>query len=471
MKRLPTGLRVAFPFALGLVWVLSAPTFGSLTAQITNNSSTAGTTATLMTATDTSSSSTDCTSSTSPISSLQSLACSGSTLPASVPSTGTNSQQVTLSASGGVAPGTASYTASSCGPVELADQSTASDPMLVRGGVTYAQAGPLTGSASLGLDGSSALAADIVPTSNATLGTTFTEGLWFKTAAGYNGGGSLIGFGSSPSTISDTSADKILSMTTAGKLNLAIAGTLGTSNTTSPISYNDGNWHLAVVTVSTSVLATVTLYVDGSQAAQTTSLTLLTGYTGYWHVGWSPVSSGSAYLAGNVADAFVVDSIALSPAQISTLDTAASQPIWNSDLSSDGASQSWGLGDTGTTTFTGTLPVIGSTSPCTMVSIATGGASYCIYSPNSSSAACATPTASSQTLTQWVAAGPQSFPATSLSASSRITTTLIRNSTYNPTYMPGLRLYLPVTLTEKLTASSLWYTTLSWTSTSQQITT
>jgi hypothetical protein len=470
VKRLPISARAALPLALVAVWALSAPTFGSLTAQVTNNSSSAGTTSTLLTATDTSSSATDCTSSISPISSTQTLACTHSTVPGTVPSSGTSSQQVTLSASGGAAPGTASYTASSCGPVELADQSAAADPMLVRGGVTYAQGGPLTGSASLGLDGSSALAADVVSTSNATLGTTFTAGVWFKTTSGYGAGGSLIGFGSSASTVSDTSADKILSMTTAGKLNFAISGTLGTSNTTSPSDYNDGNWHLAVVTVSTTLLATVTLYVDGSQVAQATNLTLLTGYTGYWHVGWSPVSSGSAYLAGSLADAFVVDGTALSPSQVSTLSGAGSQSAWNTDVSADGASMSWGLGDAGTTTFSGSLPVIGATSPCTMVSVATGGSTFCIYSPNSAGSACASPTASSQTLSQWVAAGAQSFPATSLSTSTTITTTVTRSSTYNTTYMPGLRLYLPVTLTEKLTSSSPWYTTLNWTSASQQVT-
>src|SRR5581483_4537356 len=194
---------------------------------------------TLLTATDTSSSSTDCTSNNTPITSTQSLSCSKSTLPSSVASSGTSTQQVTLQATGGVSPTQATYTASSCGPVKLADQTVSSNPMLVRGGVTYAQSGPLTGASSLGLDGSSANAADIVSTSNATLGSTFTIGIWFKTASGYTGGGTLLGFGSSASTVSDTSADKILSMNTSGKLNFAIAGTLGTSNTTSSSAYND----------------------------------------------------------------------------------------------------------------------------------------------------------------------------------------------------------------------------------------
>jgi hypothetical protein len=465
------ALRVAAPVLGALaIWALASPTLSSFSAQVRNNVSKAGTTATLLTATDTAGNNIDCTSNQAPISSTQSVACSRSTLPASVASSGTTTQQVTLSSSGGANPTQATYTASSCGPVKLADQTASSDPMLARGGVSYAQAGPLTGSASLGLDGSSGLAADIVSTSNATLGSTFTIGIWFKVANGYTGGGTVLGFGSSASTVSDSSADKILSMTTAGKLNFAIAGTLGTSNTTTSSAYNDGSWHFATVTVASVALSSITIYVDGSQAAQSLSVSLLTGYTGYWHAGWSPVGSGSAYLAGDLADAFVVDGTALNSTQVSTLHAAGSQTTWNSDLSTDGASESWGLADSGTTTYSGTLPVIGTTDPCSMISIAVGATSFCIYSPGSTTSACVTPTGSSNTLAQWVAAGAQSFPATTTTASATITTTLIRSSTYNTTFMPGLRLYVPVILTEKLTASSPWYTTLSWTSTSQQVT-
>ena len=463
-------IRVAAIICAGLtIYALTSPTFGSLSARVTNATQAAGTAASLLTATDTALSSTDCTSSTAPISATQSLSCSRSTLPATLASSGTSTQQVTLSATGGLSPTTAGYTASSCGPVQLADQSSASDPLMARGGLTFAQSGPLTGSASLGLDGSSGFATDIVSTTGGLLGSTFTEGIWFKTASGYTGGGTLIGFGSSPSAVSDSSADKILSMTPAGKLNFAIAGTLGTSNTTTSGTYNDGHWHLAVVSVATLILTGITIYVDGSQVASSGGLTLLTGYTGYWHVGWSPVSSGSAYVAGNLSDAFVVQGTALASGAVSTLASASTQTAWNSDLSSDGASNSWSLGDSGTSTYAGTLPLIGTTNPCTMVAVAVGASNYCIYSPNSATAACATPTGSSATLAQWAAAGSEPFPATAIGANATITTTMIRASTYNTTFMPGLRLYVPVTLTEKLSAASPWYTTLTWNSTSQQL--
>jgi hypothetical protein len=464
-------MRLAAVVGAIVLWALSSPTFAALTAAVTNNSSSAGTTSSLLTATDTASSSVDCTSSIAPISSSPTVACSRSTLPASVTSSGTSSLQVTLSSPGGVSPTVASMTASSCGPVSLADQSVASDPMLVRGGVTYAGSGPFSGSGSLGLDGSSALAADIVGTTNGTLTGTFSEGVWFKTAAGYASGGALIGFGSSASSVSDTNADKILSLTPSGTVNFALTTTLGTSNVASSgTSYADGHWHLAVATVSTTLgLTSAKVYVDGTQVASGGSLTLLTGYTGYWHAGWSPVPSGSAYLAGNESDAFAVDGTALSAGAITTLAGVSSQTTWNSDLSGDGASQSWGLGDAGTTTFSGTLPVIGSTDPCSMVSMAAGGGAFCVYSPNSLVSACATPTGASKSVAQWVAAGAQSFPATVVGTPAVVTTTLIRGSTYNTTFMPGLRLYVPVVVTEKLAAGSPWYTTLSWSATTQQV--
>jgi hypothetical protein len=463
---------VLVSLAAATLWVLSGASLGSLGATITNSADKAGTASTLLTATDVASASVDCTSATAPIEAREAFGCTRSVLPGTVASSGTVAQSVSLSTSGTVAPTAATLTAISCGPVELANAAAGSDPMLVRGGVTYDQAGPLTGGGSLGLDGSSALGADVIGVDSATLlGSSFTEGIWFKTAPGYSAGGALLGFGSQPSSLgTEANADRIVSMTTAGKLNFLLDGSLGvTSDTTTPLAYNNGAWHLVVVTVSTVVFTAVTVYVDGSQVATSTGLTLASGYTGYWHAGWSPVSSGSAYLAGYLSDAFVVDGTSLSSAQVSALAGAGTQATWAGDLSTDGASDSWPLDDSGTSTFAGPYPVIGATSPCTMVSVADGASSFCAFSPNSLTTACATPTGSSPSLAAWASAGALAFPPTSLSTPTTLTLTVVRGSTYNAGYLPGLHLYVPVSLTEKLAAAPTWGATLTWTSSSEQV--
>ncbi len=61
-----------------------------------------------------------------------------------------------------------------------------------------------------------------------------------------------------------------------------------------------------------------------------------------------------------------VGSPRLTAGQIHTLYTAGSQTAWNTDVSGDGASDSWSLGDTGTTAYTGPVPDV-SINPCSMV--------------------------------------------------------------------------------------------------------
>ncbi|MGH9120937.1 MAG: LamG-like jellyroll fold domain-containing protein [Acidimicrobiales bacterium] len=387
-----------------------------------------------------------------------------------------------MNVTGTAAPTSASLHALSCAPVELANQSAGSDPMLVRGGVTFGGGGPLpTGSASLQLDGSTALAADVVSTNGGSLlGTTTSEGIWFKTTAGYSGGGVLMGFGSQPSNlVTEANFDRIIWMNASGKLNFEINGTLGShSNTTSPSSYNDGSWHLVVATVGPGLLvtSTITVYVDGTSVASATGLSLLSGYTGYWHLGWSPINGTSYgtttpnFFAGQLSDAFSVDSTNITSTQVGALHTASSQATWNSDLTADGVTDSWNLNDSGTTTFAGPYPVIGATSPCTMVSLAVGGSAFCVFSPSSTTTACATPTASSASIASWVAAGTLTFPPTPLATSQTITASVVRGSTYNATYLPGLHLYVPVTLIEGFTVAAHWFTSLTWSSTSQRVT-
>ncbi len=393
---------------------------------------------------------------------LPSATCTGASL---LPPTTPASSNVTLTADGTlptaaqVPTANASLSTGVCGPVRLLNTITATDPMLVRGGVGYAQAGPLTGSAALGLDGvtaSHSMSSDVSQQNSATvLGANFSAAIWFKVSTGNSG--PLLGFGSSPNDTAEGASDTpVIWIDTAGKVHAGGRSTLGTvtANSSGTTSYSDGAWHLAVMTVSSGVLTmTVSIYVDSSAAGSSTVLlSLATGFAGYWHAGWSPISaspwnSGTPnYLKATLADAAVFNTT-LSAATVASLATSSSQANWLSRVTAAGAISSWPLGDDGTTSYTGSLPVIGTTSACTFVDVAIGGTGYCIY-PNAIGTACAAPASK---LSSLASSGPFAFTAIASTASKLVTSTTQADAAYATscsTYCPGLHLLLPMTVTE-----------------------
>lgn len=154
--------------------------------------------------------------------------------------------------------------------------------------------------------------------------SNFTVETWFKTTT--TRGGKLMGYGNSQSGAS-TVYDRHLYMTDAGKLTFGLnqpgllgLGLLGGPITiSSPQSYNDGQWHLATASVS-STGGTV-LYVDGVAVASNSSMT--TGQNvsnGYWRVGYDSIASNwpgaptSKYFAGGLDNTSLYPT-ALSPAE------------------------------------------------------------------------------------------------------------------------------------------------------------
>ena len=153
---------------------------------------------------------------------------------------------------------------------------------------------------------------------------TFSVETWFKTTT--TRGGKLIGYGNSQSGAS-TTYDRHLYMTDAGTLTFGLMqpGFLGIFNTpvtlSSPQSYNDGQWHLA--TVSMSSTGGTTLYVDGVAVAANGSMT--TGQNssnGYWRVGYDSIGNSwagsptSNYFAGSL------DNTTLYPTALSATEIA-----------------------------------------------------------------------------------------------------------------------------------------------------
>jgi hypothetical protein len=103
-------------------------------------------------------------------------------------------------------------------------------------------------------------------------------------------------------------------MTSSGQL---VFGTwTGVNNTvTSSGSYNDGNWHFAVITQGSDGMH---MYVDGAQVASS-SVTGAQSYLGYWQLGgtvtagWPDQPTGA--FSGSISDAAMYRT-ELSPSQI-----------------------------------------------------------------------------------------------------------------------------------------------------------
>lgn len=339
----------------------------------------------------------------------------------------------------------------SCATVQLANSRTSGDPMLPRYATTFQASGPPAWGANtsaVALDGTRAFAADVSGgTGGGLLGSTFAIGVWFKVANGYTGGGGLLGLAASPTTGTSASGVPALWLDSQGRVRYAIPGTLGLSSGVSAGTYNDGNWHLAVLSVSTLLLSVPTLYVDNTSTS-TLGITLLSFASGYWHLGWDDftgVSNAptSAFLNGSLAGAFVM----ASAVNGGTLFAQTSASAYASQLS--GATHLWMLGDTGTTTYGGTQPVIGSTSPCSMVDLGltvSGG-----------------PTISPVSLGAWVTHGSYAVTAPAANGGTQTATAqTYRDATYN-SYVSGLYLYAPMRWAVATTpGGSSWLLTFNW---------
>jgi hypothetical protein len=112
---------------------------------------------------------------------------------------------------------------------------------------------------------------------------SFSMEAWFKTTTAT--GGKLIGFGNSQ-TGTSTRYDRHIYMTNAGRLVFGV-NLNGTRVITSANSYNNGNWHHVVATLSPDGMA---MYVDGVNVGTNTTTTNAQSYNGYWRVGGDNLS-------------------------------------------------------------------------------------------------------------------------------------------------------------------------------------
>jgi hypothetical protein len=351
---------------------------------------------------------------------------------------------------------TQSLTAASCAPVHHANTMQASDPVLPRNSVAFRQPDPW-GTTSAAAFSGSGYATDIVGTNGSgllgLLSNNYSFGVWFNPAD--TAGGGLMSLSGSLSN-GPGAANPALWLDQAGKVHVAVSSTLGTSQVASSASYGTG-WHLAVVTVSKavlSVLMTITLHVDGAAQGSTTVLALLTGTSGYWHLGWSDFTGltapTSAYFHGRLSGAFVNQSSALSGATVTSLYSAASATAYRTTAAGlSGTAALWMLDDDGVTTYAGALP-FAMADPCSQVNV-----SLTFTNPAA--------TVASISLTNLVAPGnnPRTVAAPAAGQTQGLTVSTTRGAGYSAD-VTGLRLYVPLTFTYGTSPASGWTMTLQW---------
>ena len=192
------------------------------------------------------------------------------------------------------------------------DASSSGNDGTYRSGVTLGQPGAIAGTSdtAASFDGVSGLLS-----SNASIQgpTTYTESLWFKTTT--TNGGKLIGFGNAATGLS-SNYDRHVYMETSGQLTFG-TWTGQANTTTSPASYNDGQWHYMVATQSSDGMK---LYVDGALVG-TNAQTAAQSYVGYWRVGSDTTWGPQPYFAGTIDEVAVYNTVALPPQTIENLYT------------------------------------------------------------------------------------------------------------------------------------------------------
>ena len=189
------------------------------------------------------------------------------------------------------------------------DSGAAGNDGSIQGGVTLGASGAITNTSNTAatFNGSNGVVVASTLTNNPTI---YSEMTWFKTTT--SNGGKLIGFGDATSGTS-SNYDRHVWMENSGQLTFGTY-TGFTNTATSPLAYNDGNWHFVAASQSSDGMK---LYVDG-QLVATNGQTAAQAYSGYWRIGGDNTWSTQPWFAGSLDDAAVF-SKALTAAQISQL--------------------------------------------------------------------------------------------------------------------------------------------------------
>ncbi len=132
---------------------------------------------------------------------------------------------------------------------------------------------------------------------------TFTVEAWFNTTS--TSGGKIIGYGDT-ATGTSSNYDRQVYLDNAGHVVFGVYNG-GTNVITSTGTYNDGNYHQVVASLSTTGMV---LYIDGKRIGTRSTPTSGQVYSGYWRIGgdnlagW-PSQPSSNFLAGTIDDVAV----------------------------------------------------------------------------------------------------------------------------------------------------------------------
>jgi PKD repeat protein len=180
--------------------------------------------------------------------------------------------------------------------------------MTIYSGVTPGQAGAVFGDAdpSFRFNGTSTAG---TATRSAVPGPqTFSLEAWFRTTT--TAGGRIVGFSSAQTGLS-SQFDRHVYLDTAGRLSFGVNDG-STRAITTTRTYNDGNWHHVVGTLSAAGL---TFSVDGTVVGQMPTVTSAQRFNGFWRIGGDHTWNGSTWFNGQV-DEVAVYPTALTAAQV-----------------------------------------------------------------------------------------------------------------------------------------------------------
>ncbi|MGN6160565.1 MAG: hypothetical protein ACTHOG_02570 [Marmoricola sp.] len=400
-----------------------------------------------------------------------SVACSGTLASGNVPAAGlTKTDTITNNGDIGSSSLTQTVAAGSCAPVQFANSKNASNVMLPRYGTTFDTgdaSGPMGGVGYATLDGATSqggygtsVAAQTQPgASLLSAGTLSGIGIWFKASSGTTG--PLFSFGANADNTTGGNWDRTLYLNSSGQLTF-VWNTGGSTIGPTSSGYANGSWHFAYLTLGgvsvalIGLIPQVTLYVDGTQAATTplVSLSPFTTYSGYWHLGYAPTATtglSTGYFKGSLSDFVVFDG--------SSFPTATSLPTSASTFATfaTNATEWWPLNDTGTTTYTGTLPIgSGSASPAASAACKSIDLGWSFTSP------AGTATSASTSLYTLVTTGATAVSVPGSGSSQTATLALSHDATYNG-YVAGLHLYVPMSSTISTVPGNKWPLTFAWT--------
>ena len=181
-------------------------------------------------------------------------------------------------------------------------------------GVTHGAGGAINGDSNAASTFDGASDGEAGTTAPITGPNTYTVEAWVNTTS--TSGGKIIGFGNSQIGTDSGNYDRQIYMDNSGHLTYGVYNN-GTFTVTTAGTYNDGQWHLVVGTLSSAGLV---FYVDGKKVGANPGTTVGQPYTGYWRVGgdnlngW-PNQPTSNYLGGSIDEAAIYPS-ALSLGQV-----------------------------------------------------------------------------------------------------------------------------------------------------------